>query len=96
MEENPIGRYVITENGIVKIENIQDYIGKTVILRTPQCCKNEFGICSICAGEYMSKYPNGVSILVTDISGNLLNASLKRMHASKSVSMKFNISEALS
>jgi len=95
MGDNLTGRYIIEGDKVSKIENMFDYIGKTIVIRSPQYCNQANGICSICSGEVMAKYPNGVSILATDISGAMLNSSLKKMHASKSTTMKFNIKETI-
>jgi hypothetical protein len=75
----------IVNNGIGKIvldkETAEAYIGKNITVRSPMYCKLKGDtICKICAGDKLAQLPTGISIPLTEISGIMLMASMKRMH----------------
>lgn len=73
-------RYIY-ENGRVKLlTNPEEYIGKTINLRSPLYCKSESGICPICYGKSWEKLNNkNIGILVGgDINNKALNACATR------------------
>lgn len=78
-----VGRYLITTKGPKLIEDasvIEKYIGKTIVIRSPQYCKTKgSGFCRVCSGENVAKYGN-FTIGVTDISNILLYQKMKAMH----------------
>lgn len=82
-----LNRYIVEKGKLIHINNLQtanNYIGKTVIVRSPMYCKSEGeSICKICAGDNLNKFPTGLAIPLTEISGIILNASLKKMHGTK-------------
>lgn len=77
------GRYLIDKNRkLVPIDEPKEYIGQTIEVRSPLTCKAKDGkLCSICMGRSVSKFKTGISLMVTEISGALLEMSLKAMHA---------------
>lgn len=90
------GSYIL-ENGKTKIiENTEAYIGKTVIVRSPQYCIEEGDkFCSYCVNETMYDYKDGLPLLMLDAGGQILNAKMKAMHRATASAMKFNILEAI-
>jgi len=77
-----IGRYIV-EQGKLKLldnENVKNYIGKKVELRSPLYCKATPNFCKVCCGEAMKNYENGISIMVVNMAGIILNTSMKAMH----------------
>lgn len=87
-----IGRYVIEGNKIKPIENPSEYVGKIITIRSPMYCKRKGSeFCAVCVGKVMAGYPNGISLVTTDVSGILLNLSMKTMHNSAAKTIKFNI-----
>lgn len=82
-----VNRYIVEKNQLIHINNLQianNYVGKTVALRSPMYCKLEGeAICKICAGDNLNKFPTGLAIPLTEISAIILNASLKKMHGTK-------------
>ena len=78
-----IGRTILVNGKLEKIDNPSKYIGKIVQLRSPMYCKRTNGhICGVCAGDNLLNYRKGVTILATDISSVLMKNSLKKMHTS--------------
>ena len=72
---NDNGKKVLTD-----LHNINDYIGKTVQLYSPQCCERE-AICGKCAGTVFHNLGvKNVGLLVTQITQKLLNIKLKSKH----------------
>lgn len=85
--EQLINRYIIDKGKLIHINNLQtanNYVGKNVVVRSPMYCKAEGEtICKICAGDNLNKFPTGLAIPLTEISGIILTASLKKMHGTK-------------
>lgn len=61
-------------------ENINSFVGKTVRMYSPQCCKND-AICAKCAGQVFHKMGvTNIGLLTSDITDALLNLKLKSKH----------------
>lgn len=72
---NDNGKKVLTD-----LHNIQNYVGKTVQLYSPQCCERD-AICGKCAGTVFHNLGvKNVGLLVTQITQKLLNIKLKSKH----------------
>lgn len=72
---NDNGKKVLTD-----IHNINNYIGKTVQLYSPQCCRQD-AICGKCAGTVFHNLGvTNVGLLVTQVTQKLLNLKLKSKH----------------
>ena len=92
-----IGRNYISGSSVKTIEDGVNYIGKILTIRSPMYCKEKGSIyCTTCVGEIMKDYKKGFSLLSTEVSGTMLNASMKSMHNAVVKTMKFNINEAIS
>ena len=74
----------IVEDGKLKLltpENINDYVGKTVMLRSPMSCISPGKICSKCAGEIFYKLDiTNIGFFASTISYRFLNYSMKLKH----------------
>jgi len=77
-----IGRYMIQNNKPVLIteDNVKPLIGKTISIRSPMFCHMDTHFCSTCMGKNVENYENGISIMVINMAGVILNASMKAMH----------------
>lgn len=78
-----IKRYMIGANGKpepLTEEKLKSLVNKIIYLRTPLYCHLDTNYCSTCAGENISDYENGVSLLVSGASGKVLDISLKAFH----------------
>lgn len=82
-----LGRTVIEKGVNIPIENIEiakQYMGRPVIVRSPQYCQTHGdSLCKVCAGKRLSQYATGLSIPLTEMSAIILAASMKIMHNSK-------------
>lgn len=100
MAEEIVGRHRIESGKSVLISNIEEanaFIGKVILLRSSQYCRKKGNeTCHICAGEKLSKFPNGVTIPLADFSGGLLADSLKQMHNSKLQAEVVDLSSVIS
>lgn len=81
------GRYLVLGNQVKLVETVEEaksYINQKIVIRSPQYCRRPGGqTCEICAGVALSKYPTGLAIPLMEVSGGILNDSLKKMHNSK-------------
>jgi hypothetical protein len=91
-------RYVLEDNGkLTEItpENIKNYVGKTVKLRSPLFCKGE-NICSKCAGSLF--YRMGVKnagLLTSNFSSVLMNLFMKKFHDTSVKFKKIDIASSI-
>lgn len=91
-----LNRYIIEGNEVVLVSNPEQYIGKTVRVRSPQYCREKHSsICPVCSGESLAKYPTGISIIMTDVSAILLATSMAAMHFKTLETLDFNIIETI-
>lgn len=97
-----IGRYIILGGSNIELlsdDNIKNYIGKIVILRSPYGCAmdpelNTF--CSVCMGKNIGHNPNGINVLATELSGALLKLKMKSMHDDTVKVTRLDITKTLS
>jgi hypothetical protein len=72
---NDNGKTVLTD-----LHNINNYIGKTIQLYSPQCCSRD-AICGKCAGKVFHNLGvTNVGLLVTQVTQKMLNIKLKSKH----------------
>lgn len=78
------GRYQVVGSNTVKIEKGSDFIGKTIKLRSPMFCLSKgSSFCSVCCGDSLSLQPDGISLVILNISDIILATSMKSMHNSQ-------------
>ena len=77
-----LDRYVIENNKTTLLteENIDKYVGKVIKVRSPLFCHIKNNFCSTCMGDGTKNYENGISIMVINMAGIILNTSMKAMH----------------
>jgi hypothetical protein len=91
-------RYILQDNGqLLELtpENISQYIGKTVKMRSPLFCKGEH-VCSKCAGSLF--YRMGVKnagLLTSNFSSVLMNLFMKKFHDTSVKFKKIDISSSI-
>lgn len=82
--EDYLYRYIVEKGKLVQLtpENANQYVGKTVDMRTPIHCKSKDPCyCSVCTGERLYRVGiKNVGLTFNTISGSLLNASMKKFH----------------
>lgn len=72
---NVNGKIVMTD-----LNNIDSFVGKTINLYSPQCCKDD-AICGKCAGTVFHNLGvTQIGLLITQITLKLLNLKLKAKH----------------
>ena len=84
--------YIKEGDGLIMLDrsNINSYIGKTVMMRTPMTCLND-RICHKCAGELFKKMDvTNAGLFSVQISAVSLNAYLKQKHNNNIEIFKFN------
>jgi len=95
IETSMVGRSIIVNKKSILLESKEDvkkYIDKVVEIRSPQYCKSTGStICGVCAGKLMSNYENGVSLVITDISGTILGLSMAKMHNTAIFGMEVDV-----
>ena len=90
------GRHIIVNGKVSIINDPKPYIGKYIELRSPQYCREkDSSLCGVCSGESLRKYPNGVSIIMTDVSAILLATSMSAMHFKELKNIEFVITETI-
>lgn len=68
-------------NWVNTIEEARSYIGKELILRSPQYCFSEGdGYCECCMGKKLSVNPDGIRTAATEVSAVVLSTSMAAMH----------------
>ena len=84
-EKQIIGFTVIEESGRqVKItkENVIDYMGNDVKLRSPMYCKSaETDYCVVCCGDRLSANPNGLAMEFTAYGSKFMDMFMQAAHA---------------
>lgn len=75
-------RNIIGDKGrvLLTLDNIEQYVGKTVRMYSPQCCLHE-KICSKCGGKvFLNLGVTKIGLLTTEITQKLLNYKLQSKH----------------
>lgn len=91
-----MGRYLIQGSNIVEITNPNDYIGKTITIRSPMYCKHKApDFCSVCCGKLVENTPNVISSMGANITGSIMNLSMKSMHNTQVKLKTINITDML-
>ena len=96
-----IGTYII-ENGknvLLTEENIKNYIGKEVIMRSPGYClaaQGGVGYCSICYGNKMRGFEQSLASYGAKVGSVMNGRFMKAMHGTANKAVRIRLSEAIS
>ena len=88
-------RYIVEGGKYVCLtpEVINNYVGKTVQLRSPMMCKGD-KYCNICAGEMNYKLGNlNIGLGCSKISTTLQRLGMKKFHISNLASKKIDLND---
>lgn len=88
-----VGFQIITDSGLLKLtpENIGEYIGKTVMRRSPAFCRGlKATICAVCAGPRLAENPTALSTAVADLGSAFMGYSMSAMHGKELVTARFD------
>ena len=88
-----IYRNIIEDGNVVTLsgENISEYVGKTILLRSPMFCPTKVGYCYTCMGElFRTIDAEHLTMAAIGVSSSFTVASLKKMHSNekKTISIK--------
>ena len=90
------GSYVLENGKTTLIENPENYIGKEVVIRSPQyCITSGENFCEYCMNETMKNFKDGLSLLMVEAGGIVLNSSMKGMHKAVKKTVLYNIVEVI-
>lgn len=94
-----VGRSIIQDGKVVKVDSLDQakaYIGRKIVIRSPQYCRRSgTQTCEVCATEVLSKYPQGLTIPLSEVSGGVLSDSLKKMHNTALSTAVLQLSDAV-
>ena len=80
----------------ITAENVGQYLGKTLTLRSPMFCKlPKTDFCSTCLGDRLSTNPNGLGVAVAETGSIILNDFMKAMHGTAVAVEKLNLAAQL-
>jgi len=95
---NYLGRFMLVNKKPIEItkDNISDIVGRDIVIRSPMyCIARAPTICKTCMGTMASGKPNGISLIVTNISSIITTAALKSMHNSSMSSVKMDLDKVI-
>lgn len=92
-------KYMYIQQGekfiVLDDETLPKYIGKTVKMRSPLCCKNHSKICNVCAGDmYYKLGVSNIGLLTNKVSNAVLNRKMKAVHVANVKTSLINTDEA--
>lgn len=93
-----VGLNVVENGKVVTLteDNISSYAGKTVMLRSPQYCREAGnGYCKACIGAVNAKYPEALGGQALDIGSTILYIFMKKAHGSALKTVPWNIESDL-
>jgi hypothetical protein len=94
-----VGLYIQTGTGwqSYDTEGIQQFVGKEVLVRSPQFCQApETDFCKKCMGDKLSLSPNSLASSASEVGSVFLNAFLKKMHGTALILAKYDYKSSLS
>lgn len=96
-----VNRYIIGPKGeAILIQNkdqAAEYIGKEVIIRSPQYCREEgTHTCKVCAGVDLARFGSGLVIPAMEVSSGIMSDSLKKMHDTTASSKPMDLQRVIS
>jgi len=82
--EQMIGCYAISGKEIIKVtrENLNQFMGKTVSMRSPQTCKMKGNNrCAVCCGDKLAMNKTGLSAAITAATSGVMYIFMSAAHA---------------
>lgn len=72
------------EQTLITKDNMNKFVGKKIVLRSPMTCESKHGICYACIGEIFAKLGmESIGLEAIVISSTFLTLSMKNMHGTK-------------
>lgn len=95
-----VGLNILTPDGktiLLTIDNINEYIGKTVKVRSPMLCKTKApNYCKHCVSEAMATRPDAMHIVTSDVGSAFMYARMKAMHGKALRTLPYSYMNAIS
>lgn len=95
-----VGRWVRKAGQRIKVETVEqakEYVGTSVQIYSSQYCKSSgLHTCTVCSGDVLSAFPEGIQIPLMNVSSGILTDSLKKMHNTTLKSVKLDLSRLVS
>ncbi len=83
--------YIIEKGVSIYKENLKEYIGQTVKIRSTQYCQFVDSFCTVCGNKDLEDYKNGISLLIIASGGVVLNISMSKLHKAAKQLVNFDI-----
>lgn len=94
-----VGFNIIQSDGVTLINNIEDagnYLGKTVMVRSPMYCKlDKTDFCLTCVGKRLAQNPTAISMAVSETGSAFLSLFMKKMHGTSLTTAKLDYKTAI-
>lgn len=101
-EKNLIGFTALIKSGNTTVsnkitkENVGEYLGKVVTLRSPMYCKlAKTDFCKVCVGDRLGTNPTGLSTAVAEYGGVFLDILMSAMHGTELALAKMNYKKTM-
>lgn len=97
-----LGSYIVGPSGqpiLLTNDNIGQYVGKTVLMRSPAFCQAEAegrGYCMKCMNESLRNYKNSIASLGATVTSAMNGRFMKAMHANVISTVLLDLPNALS
>lgn len=83
--------YVIEKGVSFFKEDLKDYIGQHIKIRSVQYCQYVDCFCTVCGSKDLEEYKNGISLLIIASGGVVLNISMSKLHKAAKQLVNFDI-----
>lgn len=94
-----VSRTVMEGKGLKEIQSLEDaksYMGKQITVRSTGYCKaKSSAFCRVCAGPRLFRFPEGLAIPASEITGIILDASMAAMHKNTTEVTTLDLSTSL-
>ena len=92
-----VSRTILGGKTIQTLEEAKTYMGKPIVVRSPGYCKSKSSVyCKVCSGERLFRFPEGLAIPASEITGIILAASMAAMHKNTTEVTTLDLSTSLS
>ena len=84
IKKSLLGFYRLLPDGtseLIDDDNINKFLGKTIIIRTPQLCKSPgTSFCQYCVGKFNSEGDNLISTYASGLTSQIMLISMASIH----------------
>lgn len=95
-----LGNTIILDNGeqvTLTEANMKDYIGQSVMVRSPGFCKTSHAnFCTKCMGEALRGSSDSLASLASEVASQMMYVFMKKMHGVENATVKWDYRKSLS